>query len=240
MDGDVRKKDGKPLEIVAVIPAAVATSKQETELMQNMLAQVGVKLTLSVVPSPDFFSKYITPGQFDFTVFSWIGTPYPMSSARSLYAMPTKNAAGELDVQQNYARIGTPEIDQLFDGRIRSWTATKAAEIANQLDALIWQEVHSLTLYQRPELSCASGLSRTSARSASRAGSTGHRVGEGNQETNVMHEARMHGCTKAHTHGRANARRQAILRFRVLAFLHYIKQSLCIFASVHFCITWIK
>lgn len=152
MDGGIRRKDGRPLEIVAVIPTAVATSKQETELMLNMLAQVGVRLIISVVPSPDFFSKYITPGQFDFTVFSWMGTPYPMSSSRSLYAMPTRNAAGELDVQQNYARIGTPEIDRLFDETAQELDRSKAIELANQTDALIWQEVHSLTLYQRPEI----------------------------------------------------------------------------------------
>jgi peptide/nickel transport system substrate-binding protein len=28
----------------------------------------------------------------------------------------------------------------------------KAVALANQVDALIWQEVHSLTEYQRPEL----------------------------------------------------------------------------------------
>lgn len=152
MDGNVRKKDGMPLEIVAIIPTAVATSKQETELMQNMLAQVGVRLIISTVPSPDFFSKYITPGQFDFTVFAWMGTPYPMSSARSLYAMPVTNAAGEMDIQQNYARIGTPEIDRLFDQTAQELDREKAREMGNQLDALLWQEVHSLTLYQRPEI----------------------------------------------------------------------------------------
>lgn len=152
MDGNIRKKDGKPLEIVAVIPSAVNTSRQETELMQNMLAQVGVHLDIHTVPSPDFFAKYITPGQFDFTVFAWIGTPYPMSSARSLYSTPTKNANGEMDIQQNYARIGTPEIDQLFDEATQELDLPKAREIANHLDALLWQEVHSLTLYQRPEI----------------------------------------------------------------------------------------
>lgn len=152
LDGSVRKKDGKLLEINAVIPAAVATSKQETELMQNMLAQVGITLRINVVPSPDFFAKYITPGQFDVTVFSWIGTPFPMSSARSLYAMPTKNAAGEFDIQQNYARIGSAAIDDLFTKTSRELDRAKAAESANQVDALIWDEVHSLTLYQRPEL----------------------------------------------------------------------------------------
>ncbi|MBS1816354.1 MAG: ABC transporter family substrate-binding protein [Acidobacteria bacterium] len=152
MDGTVRRKDGRPLEIVAIIPSGVATSKQETELMQNMLAQVGVKLIISTVPSPDFFSNYITPGQFDFTVFSWMGTPYPMSSAKSLYAMPRRNASGEMDIQQNYARIGTPAIDQLFDATNRELDRAKAVTMANEADRQIWEEVHSLTLYQRPEL----------------------------------------------------------------------------------------
>jgi peptide/nickel transport system substrate-binding protein len=152
MDGDVRRKDGRPLEITAIIPGGVATSRQETELMLNMLAQVGARLIISTVPSPDFFSKYITPGQFDFTVFSWMGTAYPMSSNRSIYSMPTRNAAGELDIQQNYARIGTPEIDRLFDETGQELDRTKAADLANHLDALIWDEVHSLTLYQRPEI----------------------------------------------------------------------------------------
>ncbi len=77
LDGNVRRKDGRTLEINCVIPAAVATSRQESELIQNMLGQIGVKLTINTVPSPDFFEKYVRPGQFDFTVFSWIGTPYP-------------------------------------------------------------------------------------------------------------------------------------------------------------------
>ncbi|MGC4086149.1 MAG: ABC transporter family substrate-binding protein [Vicinamibacterales bacterium] len=152
MDGSVRRKDGKPLEIVAVIPSAVNTSKQETELMQNMLAQVGVRLIISTVPSPDFFEKYITPGQFDFTVFAWIGTLYPISSARSIYATPRRNAAGEMDIQQNYARIGDPEIDRLFDEATAELDRPKAQELANRLDARIWEIVHSLTLYQRPEI----------------------------------------------------------------------------------------
>ena len=80
-----------------------------------MLGQIGVKLTINTVPSPDFFEKYIRPGQFDFTVFSWIGTPFPISSSRSLYAKPTMGPEGELAIQQNYARVGSDEIDRLFD-----------------------------------------------------------------------------------------------------------------------------
>jgi peptide/nickel transport system substrate-binding protein len=85
-------------------------------------------------------------------VFSWIGTPFPISSSKSLYANPTKNAQGEMDIQQNYARIGSPEIDEGFTKAASEFDREKAIAIANRTDALIWQEVHSLTLYQRPEI----------------------------------------------------------------------------------------
>ncbi|WP_436520937.1 ABC transporter family substrate-binding protein [Actinoplanes sp. HUAS TT8] len=152
LDGDVRKKDGKALEINFVIPTGVKSSAQESELVQNMLAQVGVKVKINAVPVDDFFDKYVTPGNFDMTVFAWLGTQFPVSSSKSIYANPVKNAKGELDVQQNYARIGSPELDKAFDDATAELDRTKAAALANQADALIWQEVHSLTLYQRPEL----------------------------------------------------------------------------------------
>jgi peptide/nickel transport system substrate-binding protein len=152
MAGAVRQKDGRPLEVRMVIPAAVATSRQESELMQNMLRQIGVTLRIDTVPTGDFFDRYIRPGQFDFTVFSWIGTPFPISSSRSIYAKPTRGADGQLAIQQNYARVGTDEIDALYTQANAELDRTAAVAIANRIDALIWAEVHSLTLYQRPEI----------------------------------------------------------------------------------------
>jgi peptide/nickel transport system substrate-binding protein len=94
----------------------------------------------------------VTPGQFDFTIFSWIGTPFPMSSSKSLYANPVRGADGQLNVKQNYARIGSADIDDLYARANAEFDRGRAIEIANQIDAQIWQEVHSLTLYQRPEI----------------------------------------------------------------------------------------
>ncbi|WIM93555.1 ABC transporter family substrate-binding protein [Actinoplanes oblitus] len=152
LNGDVREKDGKKLEINFVIPTGVKSSEQESQLVQNMLAQVGAKVKINAVPVDDFFDKYVTPGNFDMTVFAWIGTQFPISSVKSIYANPTKNAKGELDVQQNYARIGSPELDKALVDGAAELDKTKATALANQADTLIWQEVHSLTLYQRPEL----------------------------------------------------------------------------------------
>lgn len=152
LGGTQRSKGGKPLELRIVIPSGVATSQQEAELMQSMLAGVGIKLDIMTVPVGDFFDKYITPGDFDLTVFSWLGTVFPISSSQSIYVKPKPQPGGGFDIQQNYARTGSTQIDMLFDEATAEFDSAKAIVLANQIDTLIWQEVHSLTLYQRPDI----------------------------------------------------------------------------------------
>jgi peptide/nickel transport system substrate-binding protein len=152
LEDGVRRKDGQALEIKCVIQSTVQASRQEAELIQNTLARIGVKVNINPVPTNDFFEKYVTPGQFDVTLFAWIGTPYPISSVKSIYANPTRGADGQLSIQQNFARVGSPEIDALFAEANAEFDRDRAIELANQVDALIWQEVHSLPLYQRPEI----------------------------------------------------------------------------------------
>ena len=48
--------------------------------------------------------------------------------------------------------MGSPEIDALFDQATAELDENKARDMANQIDALVWKEVHSLTTYARPEI----------------------------------------------------------------------------------------
>ena len=145
--GGVRMRDGKPLTIRFVIPSQVATSLQEVQLIQAMLSAVGAKVDVQVVPTGDFFDKYVRPGNFDFTVFSWLGGVFPLSGSKSIYAKPTGD-----NIQQNYARVGSDELDALFDRATAEFDPDKAIALGNEIDAMIWAEVHSLTTYQRPEI----------------------------------------------------------------------------------------
>jgi peptide/nickel transport system substrate-binding protein len=140
-------KNGRTLTINLVIPGGVAVSRSEGELIQNMLAQVNVALTITTVPISDFFDKYVTPGKFDFTVFSWMGTPFPISSGKSIYLKPVGDK-----IQQNYSRIGSDELDRKYAEAVQELDPQKAIALANEVDNLIWEEVHSLTMYQRPDI----------------------------------------------------------------------------------------
>jgi len=81
------------------------------------------------------------------TVFSWLGTPFPISASESIYRKPVGDK-----IQQNFARIGSDELDHVFDQAVQELDPQKAIALANQADTLIWQEVHSVTIYQRPDI----------------------------------------------------------------------------------------
>lgn len=150
--GTGRAKDGVQLAIDFVIPANVAASKAESDLITEMLKQINVPVKVRAVPVGDLFDTYVTPGQYDMTVFSWIGTAFPVSSSQSIYANPVKKADGSLDIQQNFARVGSAEIDELFKKATAELDKTKAADLANQLDGKLWELVPNIPMYQRPDL----------------------------------------------------------------------------------------
>lgn len=146
MSGSVRMKNGKPLELRFVVPSGVQVSKAEGELAQSMLAQIGVKITIRSVPSDDFFTRYVIPGNFDITPFAYIGTPFPVSSSYGIYANATDGRWNA-----NFGRTGSAEIDAAMRRASQSLDPKKARAATNAADKLIWQEVNVLPLYQRPQ-----------------------------------------------------------------------------------------
>jgi peptide/nickel transport system substrate-binding protein len=117
-----------------------------------MLKDVGIKLDIRAVPSDDFFDKYVNTGNFDITPFAWLGTPFPISSAQAIYAEPKKDSKGDLQVQQNFARIGSKQIDDLMNKAEETLDQKEAVTLINQADALVWDEVHSIVFFQRPQM----------------------------------------------------------------------------------------
>jgi peptide/nickel transport system substrate-binding protein len=147
LSGTYRQKAGKTLDLNLVIPAAVSTSANEGKLMQLMLKAVGIKLTIKSVPLQEFFDKYVTPGNFDLTVFSWLGTPFPTSSNKSIYAKPKGS-----DVQQNYTGVGSTELDAAMNKAAADTDPAQTITDTNAADVLIWKQSNLIPLYQRPDI----------------------------------------------------------------------------------------
>lgn len=146
--GDFRKKDGKTLALDFIIPAGLQESKNETKLVQSMEKKVGVKINIKQVPSNKFFDDFVNTGKFDLTIFSWLGGATPISGAKSIYEKPSGG-----DIHQNYARVGSDKIDKLMNEALATVDDQKTVHRkVNKADKLVWQEVHSMVLYQRPQI----------------------------------------------------------------------------------------
>lgn len=150
--GGIRAHNGQPLSVRLVVPDGVAEAAKEAGLIKDQLKAVGVTVEVQPVASQRFFDSYVTKGDFDLALFSWQGTVFPISSNFPIYEMPTPVPGGNPDSHQNYAQIGSTTIDDLFTRAQAELDPPKAIALGNQIDTEIWKEVHSLTLYQRPQL----------------------------------------------------------------------------------------
>jgi peptide/nickel transport system substrate-binding protein len=150
-DGRTRAKGGQQLNLRMVI-ANNDTSKQIASLVQNQLAQIGVTVTIQPVPGNDFYSNYVIPGNFDIAPVTLGGNAYPISTATPVFANPKPGANGKLQIQQNYSRIGSDQIDQLMTQALSSLDPAQSIKYANQADAAIWQLDAIIPLYQRPQV----------------------------------------------------------------------------------------
>jgi peptide/nickel transport system substrate-binding protein len=143
-----RTKAGKPLDLSMVVPAGVALSLNEAQIVTAQLAKIDVKVAIKQVPADTLFNKYVDPGNYDLTVFSWLGNSFPISSASSIYEPEQPGH----DWQENYSRVSVPQISTLFKQAEADLDQAAANAAANQADALIWENVLSLPIYQRPDV----------------------------------------------------------------------------------------
>ncbi|MCX4780815.1 ABC transporter family substrate-binding protein [Streptomyces sp. NBC_01264] len=152
--GNMLAKDGKPLALRFVLPAGPGSEALRTvgERIAQMLRHVGVQTELTKVADESFFKDHIASGQYDLALYSWPATAYPATDARPIFAKPEPAADGSLLVEQNYTRVGTDHIDQLFDQALGELDEAASRDLMRKADARIWATAGSIPLYQRPEL----------------------------------------------------------------------------------------
>ncbi|MEV7522397.1 ABC transporter family substrate-binding protein [Streptomyces sp. NPDC091371] len=152
--GSVLAKDGKPLTLRFVVPAGPGSEALRTvgERISRMLRTIGVNTETTKVADESFFKDHIAAGQYDLALYSWPATAYPATDARPIFAKPEPAADGSLLVEQNYTRVGTDHIDQLFDQALGALDEEESRELMRKADARIWAAAGSIPLYQRPEL----------------------------------------------------------------------------------------
>ena len=145
-NGQYRSKDGKELD-VTYLSSSTPASDDTGKILQQQLAQAGIKVIINAVPTADFFPKYVNVGNFDLTTFRWIASSTPMSGSKGIYSLDLNDPT---DVQQNYGHVGNQAINDAFTKAVGELDDTKRAQLANDIDKQLWDVAGELPLYQLP------------------------------------------------------------------------------------------
>lgn len=150
-------KDGKPLSLRFVLPSGPGTESLRAvgERIARMLDDIGIRTEISKVSDASYFKDHIASGQYDLALYSWPASAFPATDARPIYAKPEPAADGSLNVEQNYTRVGTDQVDQLFDQAVAELDENESRSLVRKADARIWAAAGSIPLYQRPQLVAA-------------------------------------------------------------------------------------
>ncbi|MFF8869214.1 ABC transporter family substrate-binding protein [Streptomyces massasporeus] len=150
-------KNGKPLTLRFVLPSGPGSQTLRTvaDRISRMLERVGIGTEISKVSDESYFKDHIASGQYDLALYSWPATAFPATDARPVYAKPVPAADGSLNVEQNYTRVGTDQVDQLFDEAVATLDEGESRSLIRKADSRIWAAAGSIPLFQRPQLLAA-------------------------------------------------------------------------------------
>ncbi|MER6348543.1 ABC transporter family substrate-binding protein [Streptomyces sp. NPDC001595] len=153
----VLAKDGRPLVLRFVLPSGPGSEPLRTvaDRVTRMLDRVGIRTETTKVSDESYFKDHIASGEYDLALYSWPASAFPATDARPIYAKPVPAADGSLSVEQNYTRVGTDQVDQLFDQAISTLDESESRSLIRKADARIWAAAGSIPLYQRPQLTAA-------------------------------------------------------------------------------------
>jgi peptide/nickel transport system substrate-binding protein len=133
-------KGGKKLSLRITTTGGNALREQTEQLVQAQLKAIGIDVTIVNYPGSAAFDE-IDVGNFDMALFAWAGTPFPISSAKSIYGP---------DGNQNEGSYNNPRLTQLFEQATATSDRDESIEISQQIDEIVWDDLATIPLFVKP------------------------------------------------------------------------------------------
>ena len=118
---------------------------QTEELFQAQMKAIGIKINIQNYDASTFFGTNLPSGTYQIGEFAWFATPF-VSGNQSIYCSYTNtNNCGE-----NWTHSANSHVDQLMTEGVSAPSQSKENSDFNQADAILWQNMVTLPLYQQP------------------------------------------------------------------------------------------
>jgi glutathione transport system substrate-binding protein len=136
---------GKDLTFTIQSTAGNTIRSQTEQLFQAQMKAIGIKIDVQNYDAHTFGSN-LTGGTYQIAEFAWIATPF-VSGNQSIYCSYTDTA----NCGQNWTHSANAHVDQLMATGSASPSTSTEVNDYNQADAILWQNMVTLPLYQTPD-----------------------------------------------------------------------------------------
>ncbi len=149
LDGDVYAKYGRQLSLRIRTTGGNDRREQFQELVQNQLAEAGIRITIDNLPGGEIFGPVFgstndppgPPGDFDLVIFAWVGGPLPATSALQVFGTGSDSNPGA---------YVDDRVNELLVEATFTLEPNSQAKLLNQADALMWETLPNTPVYQLP------------------------------------------------------------------------------------------
>jgi peptide/nickel transport system substrate-binding protein len=142
---DYGPQKGKDLTFTIQSTSGNSIRSQTEELFQAQMKAVGIKINIQNYDANTFFGTNLPNGTFQIAEFAWVTTPF-VSGNQPIYCSYTSSQCDE-----NWNHAANADVDK--DMAAGSSAPSNSQEIAdyNKADAILWHNMVTLPLYQKPQ-----------------------------------------------------------------------------------------
>jgi glutathione transport system substrate-binding protein len=137
---------GKDVTLQISSTSGNALRAQTEQLFQAQMKAIGIKITIQNYSADTFFGTNLPSGNFQIAEFAWVSTPF-LSGNESIYCSYTNTT----ECADNWDHFANSQVDQdVFNGA-QALNSQQEISDYNAADALLWQNMVTLPLYQKPQ-----------------------------------------------------------------------------------------
>jgi peptide/nickel transport system substrate-binding protein len=123
-----------------------STRAQTEELFQSEMKAIGVKINIQNYDATTFFGTNLVSGTYQIGEFAWVATPF-VSANQSIYCSFTDMT----NCGQNWTHSANSQVDSDMKTGASAPSTTQEATDFNKADSILWHNMVTLPLYQKPQ-----------------------------------------------------------------------------------------
>ena len=136
---------GQPLTFTIQSTSGNSIRAQTEELFQAQMKAIGIKINIQNYDANTFFGTNLPTGQYQIGEFAWVTTPF-VSGNQPIYCSYTSTQCAE-----NWTHSANSQVDSLMASGSAAPSTSQEITDYNKADAILWQNMVTLPLYQKPQ-----------------------------------------------------------------------------------------